>query len=436
MNWCRLPLCLVAFAISVLAGDNLRPLAGLTDSQKVTFQKGATLFKLEWMPAQGNKLVRDGLGPFFHAASCVACHPGGGRGLTPDAFDPGESLVFRIGTKDEAALDEYGAQLSPLGIPGVNPEGSVTVTWTEKSVTAADGTSWKLRTPAYAASGWQYGPPPADLAHSPRMAPALHGSGLLEAVPDETLLSMADPDDKNGDGISGRLNMEETWEGYHATRDMPGRFGWKAWMPTLLRQVCGALCEDMGITNYFNPHDTTSIQSDALGEYTRGGHGALFEARGGDPETLAAFCRYLAAPERRDADKEAVRQGETVFTRLNCQACHVQNLLTGPAAGVKALAGQTIHPFTDLLLHDMGPALADHRPEAKATGTEWRTAPLWGLAAAVDNKSHGLLLHDGRARSVEEAILWHDGEAATSRDAWKALTAADRAALLRFLCSL
>ena len=187
MNWCRLPLCLVAFAISVLAGDNLRPLAGLTDSQKVTFQKGATLFKLEWMPAQGNKLVRDGLGPFFHAASCVACHPGGGRGLTPDAFDPGESLVFRIGTKDEAALDEYGAQLSPLGIPGVNPEGSVTVTWTEKSVTAADGTSWKLRTPAYAASGWQYGPPPPDLALSPRMAPALHGSGLLEAVPDETL---------------------------------------------------------------------------------------------------------------------------------------------------------------------------------------------------------------------------------------------------------
>ncbi len=430
-----LGLLLHAAAGCATAGP-LAPLPGLTKKQEASFEQGQKLFELEWPVNPAKPGDRAGLGPYYHAASCVACHPGGGRGLTPDAFDPGESLVFRVGVKDEALLDAYGAQLSPFGVPGVEAEGSVAVTWTSRTEQSADGAAWTLRVPHYKASGWNYGTPPEDVALSPRLAPALHGMGLLEAVPDETLLRMADPDDKNGDGISGRVNLEETWEGFHATKDVPGRFGWKAWMPTLLRQVCGALGEDMGITNYFNPHDATPAQEDLLHDASRGGRGGLFDAKRGDPESLADFARFLPPPARRNPDNAAVRTGEALFAGLNCQACHVPELKTGTAGGLKVLAEQTIHPFTDLLLHDMGPDLADGRPEAKATGTEWRTAPLWGLGAALDEKGEGLLLHDGRARTLEEAILWHGGEAANSREAWRKLNAGDRAALNAFLRSL
>jgi CxxC motif-containing protein (DUF1111 family) len=432
--------CLQCLILSIAAGtaaaEGLAPLPGLTKKQETAFEQGRRLFELAWPVLPEKPGDRAGLGPYYHASSCIACHPGAGRGLSPDAFDPGESLVFRVGVKDEALLDAYGAQLSPLGVPGVEPEGSVEILWTSRTEKSADGTSWTLRVPHYKPLGWNYGNPPEKLALSPRLAPALHGMGLLEAVTDDTLLGMADPDDKNSDGISGRVNLEETWEGYDATKDVPGRFGWKAWMPTLLRQVCGALGEDMGITNYFNPHDATPMQEEELHDETRGGRGALFEAKHGDPERLTDFVRFLPPPVRRDPDDPAVRAGEGVFLKLNCQACHTPDLKTGRAGGVKALAEQTIHPFTDLLLHDMGPDLADGRPEAKATGVEWRTAPLWGLSAAVNEKGEGLLLHDGRARTLEEAILWHGGEAEKSREAWRNMNAADRAALVKFLRSL
>jgi CxxC motif-containing protein (DUF1111 family) len=333
-------------------------------------------------------------------------------------------------------LDEYGAQMSPLAVTGVKPEGSVRVTWTDEQGVFADGAAWVLRHPAYAPVDWQYGAAPENVQISPRMAPPLFGAGLLEAVPQRTLEALADPDDKNGDGISGRLNLEDTWEGFHATKDVAGRFGWKAWMPTLIRQVCGALGEDMGVTSYFHQHDTTPAQSDVLGEYARGGHGALFEASGRDPELLVNYVRFLAPPARSGAVDEEAGKGKILFEKLACAACHVPEMKTGSVRGVKPLSDQTFNPFTDLLLHDMGPALADGRPEAKATGNEWRTAPLWGLGSAIDASGKVLLLHDGRARSIEEAILWHGGEAEKSRESYKSLPAAERALLLRWLRSL
>jgi CxxC motif-containing protein (DUF1111 family) len=203
-----------------------------------------------------------------------------------------------------------------------------------------------------------------------------------------------------------------------------------------MRQVCGALGEDMGITNIFHTTDMTPVQSEVLEDYVRGGHGKGFEADGRDPQTLVTYVRFLAPPPRKESKDPAVAQGSALFTSAGCAACHLPELKTGNVRGVKALSAQSIHPFTDLLLHDMGPGLADGRPEAKAHGNEWRTAPLWGISAAIDEKGAGLLLHDGRARSAEEAILWHDGEGAKSRAAFKALSAADRAALVSFLKTL
>ena len=436
MQTCCLTVLLSLAASAAGAVETPRPLEGLTDAQRREFEKGEKLFLTVWAPAPAPAGVRDGLGPFYHAASCVACHPGGGRGLSPDGKEPGNGLVFRLGTKDDDLLDEYGSQLSPLAVAGVKPEGSIRITWRMDRGTFPDGAAWSLRTPSYAAQDWQYGPVPEGVKFSPRMAPALFGSGLLEAVPQKSLQALADPDDRNGDGISGRLNLEDTWEGYDATVSVAGRFGWKAWMPTLLRQVCGALGEDMGVTNVFQPHDMTPAQSEILEDHARGGHGTLFEAGGRDPDLLAAYVRMLAPPSRRDLEKPAAEQGASVFERLHCAVCHAPELKTGSVRGVKPLSDQTIHPFTDLLLHDMGPALADGRPEAIAAGNEWRTAPLWGLAAAVNESGAGLFLHDGRARSLEEAILWHGGEAEKSRDAYKALLPAERAALLGWLRSL
>ena len=437
MKHLSLPNILLVAAGAALAGEPARPLDGLSADQQREFEKGEQLFRAEWAVAPAESGVRDGLGPLFHAVSCAACHPGGGRGLSPDATDPGGGLVFRIGTRDAAMIDDYGSQLSPLAVAGVEPEGAVAVTWTEERGSFPDGTPWALRTPTYQPVDWRYGEIPEGLRLSPRLAPAISGLGLLEAVPQEALSALADPDDEDGDGISGRMNLEETWEGYNPTEDVAGRFGWKAWMPTLLRQVCGALGEDMGLTNVFQPHDTTVGQSDAIGEYARGGHGSLFEANGRDTRALVAFLRWLAPPARRDTkDLAAVKLGMAVFASARCSDCHVPELKTGILSGAKPLSGRVIHPYSDLLLHDMGPALADGRPEAEADGNEWRTAPLWGLGLAIDDEGAGLLLHDGRARSLEEAILWHGGEGAQSRDAFKALPPAERAALLQFLRSL
>lgn len=432
MNFCLLFLSAIFAGVCAAAEPGL--ISGMSAAELRTAEAGKKLFLQEWQPAPGKNGARDGLGPFFHASSCAACHPGGGRAARAGTEIPAPGLLFRVGVTEDPLVDEYGAQLSPLAVPGVKPEGVVRTVWAEKSGAFTDGAAFSLRAPVYEAQDWNYGPPPADVRFSPRTAPDLRGSGLLEAVPAEAIHAMEDAEDKNGDGISGRANMEETWEGYHATKDVVGRFGWKAWMPTLLRQVCGALGEDMGLTNYFHPHDATPAEKEMLGDYASGNNGALFEVNSREVDELVAYVRFLAPPASRPLDSEARRRGETLFASTGCAACHVPELKT--AGKSAALSGQSIHAFTDLLLHDMGEALADHRTEARADGREWRTAPLWGLADAVDADGRGPLLHDGRARSIAEAILWHGGEAEKSRNAFQALPAADRAALLLWLRSL
>lgn len=420
-----------------LFGESARPLEGLSVEQRRGFEAGEVLFSTVWAEAPAVGGVRDGLGPFYHAASCADCHPGGGRGLSPDATVPGEGPVFRIGTREGEAPDEYGAQLSPLAVFGFDPEGSVAVKWTEERGKFADGVEWSLRVPEYRFENLRYGEISDDVRISARLAPAVFGMGLLEAVEQETLEAIADPYDEDGNGISGRLNLEETWVGANGADDVAGRFGWKAWMPTLLRQVCDALGEDMGLTNVFHFRDVMWAQSELIGEFARGRHGGVYEAGQQDTRALVAYLRWLAPPARREVgDLAVVEKGRGVFDSAGCADCHMPELKTGRAGGAEILQERRVAAYSDLLLHDMGEGLADGRAEAKAGGSEWRTAPLWGLGLAVDDEGAGFLLHDGRARSLEEAILWHGGEGAKSRDAFMVMGAEERAALVAFLRSL
>lgn len=359
----------------------------------------------------------------------------------PDEVKDGEfsGLLFRLGKDNEDEVGDYGGQLAPHAVNGVKPEGDVAISWQEVPMKLDDGTVVPLRRPKFTPNGWNYLQPPPDLKISPRLAGPLFGLGLLAAIPEKDILANADPEDKNGDGISGRPNQESTWDGPDPSGNITARFGWKAWMPTLRRQITAALNFDMGITNEF--HDMSSFGIPDIGEFPSGGHGSRTEASGDDVRGLVAFVRFLEPPPRRkEADPEVLR-GAGIFNAAGCAACHIGEWKTGEVRDLRdfrggsridVLSGKTIHPYTDLLLHDLGPDLADGRPEGEASGAEWRTAPLWGVGASASQK----LLHDGRARNPQEAILWHNGEAAGAKRNFSALPAADRAALLAFLDSL
>jgi CxxC motif-containing protein (DUF1111 family) len=266
------------------------------------------------------------------------------------------------------------------------------------------------------------------LSLSPRLAPATIGLGLLEAVPAERLLELSDPDDRDGDGVSGRPNR--VWDRAHAELTL-GRFGWKAEQPSLRQQIAAALAADLGITSRLYPlADCSGVQVEC-------------SAGAGEPELaervldrLETYVQLLAVPERRHGEDPGVQRGGVRFRELGCAACHVPSHLTAATAALPELASQSIWPYTDLLLHDLGPELADGRPSFDAEGAEWRTPPLWGLGLSREVSGHERLLHDGRADGVAEAILWHGGEAAAARDAFEQLSRAERQELIAFIESL
>ena len=407
-----------------------RPLANLPVERLAPFSVGDTFFDAEWFVAPDGRADRDGLGPLFHADSCLACHVGNGRGAPPlDGADAPASLLFRISRADGTPHPIYGDQLQPRGIGGVRGEARVRVSYETVAGTYADGTPWTLRRPSYEIHGEAYGPL-GEVLVSPRIAQPMIGLGLLAAVPDEALLARADPDDRDGDGISGRPNrVPRVRDG--AT--VIGRFGWKANQPDLAQQNAAALLGDLGITSPLLPAENCGGVPDCAA-IPHGGMPEIDEAR---VAALDFYTAALAVPARREHDRPEVLAGKALFHEAGCAACHAPSLTTVAVEGLPAeLAGQTIWPYTDLLLHDLGEGLADGRPDGEADGREWRTAPLWGigLAHVVGGEAH--FLHDGRARTIEEAILWHGGEAAAARAAFMAMDAAARAALLRFVASL
>jgi len=424
---------------TLLLGSNAftRPADNITEEHDLAFFTGNSFFNQSWVQAPASTDSRDGLGPLFNARSCAACHFKDGRGRPPLEDDEEFlGILLRLSIPGEgehgAALPDprYGGQLQPFAIAGVEPEGRPRVVYEELDGRYEDGERYELLVPRYEIEDWAYGQPDEDLRVSPRVAPTVIGLGLLEAIPSERLEELADPDDEDSDGISGRINRVPELE----SGDLAiGRFGWKAEQPSVLQQAAGAFLGDMGITTSLFPEQNCSEAESECADATGGGEPEIADDL---LEKLATYSRLLGVPVRHDSEDPEVLRGKKLFIDVGCASCHVGRHETSEDAELVETRSQVIFPYTDLLLHDMGEDLSDDRPSFAAEGNEWRTPPLWGLGRYGDVNGHDRLLHDGRARGVAEAILWHGGEGEAARDAFAALEREERAALIRFVESL
>lgn len=407
----------------------------LSFDQRLKFGLGNSFFNQSWVTAPASTTARDGLGPLFNARNCSACHFKDGRGRPP-AFDGelSKGLLLRLsipGTNAHGGpLEEpvYGGQFQDNAILNLDKEGEIVVSYQEVIETYADGSEVSLQKPTYSFVGLNYGPLAGNVQVSPRIATQMIGLGLLDAVPETTLLSFADPSDLDQDGISGRPNYVHDIE---SNSTKMGRFGWKSNQPNVKQQVAAAFAGDMGITNelMLDENCPSTIDCDDI-------------PNGGSPEIsdenldqVAFYSATLAVPARRDYNDQEVLEGKALFNSVECAKCHIPKMQTGPYS-ISVLANQTIRPYTDLLLHDMGEGLADHFQDFEADGKEWRTQPLWGIGLIKTVNGHTNLLHDGRARNIEEAILWHGGEAENSKNAFKALSVVERKKVINFINTL
>ncbi len=409
---------------------------GLGSMDELEFATGNSFFNQNWVSAPASTTARDGLGPLLNARSCSGCHFKDGRGRAPIAAgEVATGFLLRLsipGTNAHGGAvpdPTFGGQLQDIAIPGVQAEGTVQIAYTEMPGTYPDGTPYSLRKPEYSIL-FNYGFPSGNIMMSPRVANQMIGLGLFEALDESTLLAFADENDSDGDGISGRPNY--VWD-EAAQNTRIGRFGWKANQPSLLQQSAGAFLGDMGLTSTLFPNDEcTSAQNDCL-----------TAPNGGSPEVtdesmrkVVLYTSTLAVPARRNWTDQTVLQGKQLFVEVGCASCHIPKMTTGTHPDYAVLSHQVIRPYTDLLLHDMGEGLADGRPDFLATGNEWRTPPLWGIGLFQTVNGHTNYLHDGRARNLEEAILWHGGEALQSKEKFMQLNESERAAVLLFLNSL
>ena len=410
------------------------PLRTLPAEDRRAFAVGNNFFNDNWVTAPASTAGRDGLGPTFNAQSCSSCHFQDGRAQPPTPEDPTElGLLIRLSVPGPTGGPEpvpgYGDQLQDRANNGVPAEGQISINTIEQPGTYDDGTPYSLLAPTYSIAEPAFGPLPEDIQISPRVAPAVIGVGLLEAVPEADILAAADPDDADGDGISGRPN--EVADVVNGGTSL-GRFGWKANVPSVEHQNASAFHGDIGITSSLFPDENCPPEQSACGAALSGGAPELDAAK---LQRVTFYTRTLAVPARRDVGQPETTEGEELFGSLGCASCHLPELRTGES-DIAALSNQVIHPYTDLLLHDMGPGLADDRPDEEATGSEWRTPPLWGIGLVETVNRHTRFMHDGRARNLSEAILWHGGEAEASADAFRALPARARDALIAFLESL
>ena len=399
-----------------------------------TFVVGDSFFTQNWVVAPSSTEARDGLGPTLNATSCSSCHSHDGRAKPPDyPGDPERGLLLRFSISGaDGATNEptYGGQLQDRSILGVPAEGRIVITYEEVPGRYPDGTPYSLRQPVYSIEDLAFGPLHPSVQISPRIAPAIIGMGLLEAVSMARILALADPDDANGDGISGRPNF--VWDVRRGELSL-GRFGWKANQPTVEQQTAGAFLGDIGITSSLFPDgNCPSSQEECL----RAPQGGAPEIPDSLLEKVTIYAQTLAVPAMRDTEDSEVKRGARLFVQSQCAMCHTPRHETGGTHPLAPLRKQVIFPYTDLLLHDMGPGLADNRPDGQASGTEWRTPPLWGIGLVETVNGHTMFLHDGRARSLEEAILWHGGEAEGARRLFMGLAVQERRALIRFLKSL
>ncbi|SEI12252.1 di-heme oxidoredictase family protein [Pseudomonas asplenii] len=421
------------------------PAANLSPNRRLDFSVGNSFFRSPWVIAPSTTTARDGLGPLFNTNACQNCHIRDGRGHPPSVdSDNAVSMLVRLSIPNAPAYAQlieqqgvvpepvYGGQLQDMAIPGVVPEGKVRVEYEPVPVRFKDGTEVELRKPRLLISQLGYGPMHPDTRFSARVAPPMIGLGLLEAIPEEAILANA----KNppGDGIAGRPNR--VWDDALG-KTVLGRFGWKAGQPNLNQQNVHAFSGDMGLTTTLRPFDDCTATQTAC-RNAPNGNGADGEQEVSDNilRLVLFYTRNLAVPARRDVGAAQVLAGKTLFHQAGCQNCHTPQFTTSATAAEPELASQVIRPYSDLLLHDMGPGLADNRTEFLASGSDWRTPPLWGIGLTRTVSGHSQFLHDGRARDLLEAVLWHGGEALPAQQRVLSFNAEQRAALLAFLNSL
>lgn len=406
------------------------PLTTASFTDKKSFGVGNSFFKRPWVEYPSSTSGQDGLGPTYNAIACAACHVNDGKGVGYIKDKVNLSMLFRISDLDGHPLVDYGDQFQPLGIANVQGEGEVEVEFTTITGTYDDGEVYELRRPHFQFKNLKASAFDENVAISPRVAPHMVGLGLIEAIREKSILRLEDPDDTNQDGISGRANWVYD---KILQKNVVGRFGWKLGQPNLRQQNAAAFIGDMGLTtSLFPEQNCPPAQLDCLAALS-------------DPEwevsevildRVTLYTQLISVPEARNVGTVPYENGKAHFHNLKCAACHTPVMQTGEFHEVEALRDEFIWPFSDFLLHDMGEDLADHRPEAMANGFEWRTAPLWSIGLVKTVNNHTNLLHDGRARNVAEAILWHGGEAENSKNGFKKLNKTERDELIFFVNSI
>ncbi|MCL1122910.1 di-heme oxidoredictase family protein [Shewanella surugensis] len=474
------------------------PAANLTQEDFDLHLEGDANFEMKFTTAPNeNNPELDGLGPVFNNADCNSCHQRDGRNSTPIVPEGSDRVLLgteagiflristardidcELGTAENEycapiPVHDFGTQLFHRGVLEARPDwqdnqfigqADVYLSYEYQTITYSDGMSVELKRPLFAVEN-PYDSPGESLDSSNvtsellqedvlmgwRNSMPVFGLGLLEAIPESHILAHVDVDDSNSDGISGRANYVFDAVKAQAGNDNPvslGRFGWKANTPSVRVQSLGALRGDMGVTNPLFPDE--SVAGTALHDsyLTRTGFVDIGSDENGEPEANETFsdavvfyAETLAVPARRNVDDIDVREGARLFDELNCTGCHTPSFVTqasgelGGKAMSSALKGQTIYPFSDMLLHDMGEGLADGRPDFLADGNEWRTRPLWGIGLTQTVNPQAGFLHDGRAATLEEAVLWHGGEASSSQQAFMALSGVERDQVIDFLMSL
>ncbi|WP_105901981.1 di-heme oxidoreductase family protein [Vibrio gangliei] len=424
------------------------PANNLPLSKRLDFSVGNSFFRNPWVQAPSTTDARDGLGPLFNTNGCQNCHIKDGRGHPPEeGEDQAVSMLVRLSVpaltneqKQQLIINgvipepTYGDQLQDFSLPNTTPEGKIRITYEPVTVEFSDGEKVELRKPRLQIHDLSQGPLAPQTMLSARVAPPMIGLGLLESVPDNTLYELAETQRLENKGISGRVN--QVWD-VEMQSTVVGRFGWKAGQPTLIQQDAAAFNGDLGLTSAFFTQENCSSKQPICADLPNGNsEDEQVEVSKKILKFVEFYSQHLAVPVRRNLDDPSVQKGQAVFEQVGCNSCHIPTLKTGSRESLPALSNQTIHPYTDLLLHDMGEGLADNRPEFLATGKEWRTPPLWGIGYTEEVNGHTYYLHDGRARNLMEAILWHGGEAQTSRDAVLNLTQSERTALIAFLNSL
>ena len=428
-----------------------QPSANMNFERRLDFHVGNGIFRKRWVSSPASTKSSDGLGPLHNARSCQSCHIKDGRGRPPHAGERAVSFLLALSVPPRSAEERrrlaegrarvipepvYGAQLQNFSVQGVPAEGRIGIAYEERVVSLAGGATIRLRHPRYRVLDPGYGPLDPEVMLSPRVAPAMIGMGLIEAIPEDDILALADPNDSDGDGISGRASR--VWS-TRLGRFTFGRFGWKAGAASVAEQTARAFSGDIGLSSQLSP--------DPWGDCTAAQTWCREAPHGRDPvegvevpgrmfDRVVFYSRHLAVPGRRDVGIPAVLEGKRLFYGAGCTGCHRPKFVTARHADQPEHAFQLVWPYSDFLLHDMGEGLADHRPEGVASGREWRTPPLWGIGLTERVSGHSRFLHDGRARGLLEAVLWHGGEAGAAREAVTRMSEEERGALLAFLRSL